>query len=59
MPNGLRPGRIGKVSGGWGTSSGMLINELIDQIIWNTVEDELPLMPEVVVDAPRADSPDV
>jgi hypothetical protein len=33
--------------------------ELIDQIIWNTVQDELPLMREVVVDALRADSPDV
>jgi len=30
-----------------------------DQIIWNTVQDELPLMREVVVDALRADSPDV
>jgi hypothetical protein len=37
----------------------MLITELIDQIIWNTVQDELPLMREVVADALRADSPDV
>ena len=28
-----------------------------DQIIWNTVKDELPQMREVVVDALRADSP--
>jgi Ribonuclease HepT-like len=32
MPNGLRPGRIGKVSGGWGTSSGMLITELTTKL---------------------------
>jgi hypothetical protein len=37
----------------------MLITELIDQIIWNTVQDGLTLMREVVVDALRADSPDV
>jgi hypothetical protein len=59
MPNGLRPGRIGKVSGGWGISSGMLITELTTKLSGIPFTHELPLMREVVVDALRADSPDV
>jgi uncharacterized protein with HEPN domain len=55
----IAPGPDWKGFRGMGDLLRHAYHRIDDQIIWNTVKDELPHMREVVVEALRADSPEI